>query len=112
MTKRELDTRLSSLSKLAVLAAAVDDNLAQAALADVVSAINHTTVDSELGRLGFDVDLFRLCPQKDEAYAQTLAAGVTDSLRRIAALSAIDEWKAKELKKKETKQQLLKKKIT
>lgn len=111
MTKRELDTKLSSLSKLAVLAATVDDNLARDAFADVVSAINRTTVESALGRLGFDVELFSLCAQKDEGYAQSLAAGVTDSLRRIAAFSAIDEWKAKELKKKEAKQQLLKKKI-
>jgi hypothetical protein len=103
MTKREMDTKLSSLSKLAVMAAAVDDNLARAAFTDVATAINRTTIASELGRLGFDVELFSLCAQKDEAFAQSLAAGVTDPLRQIAALSAIDEWKAKELKKKEAK---------
>jgi len=111
-TQRELDTKLSFLSKLAVIAATVDDTFTRAALADVVSAINHTTVDAELGRLGFDVELFRLCAQKDEVYAQSLALGVTNSLRQIAALSAIDEWKAKELKKKEAEQQLLKKKVS
>jgi hypothetical protein len=110
MSKREFDTRLSTLSKLAAVAATVDDNLAREAFTEVVTAINRTTVASELGKLGFDVGLFSLYAQKDEAYAQSLAAGVTDPLRQIAAFSAIDEWKAKELKKKEATQQLLKKK--
>jgi len=112
MTKRELDTKLASLSKLAIVSASVDDVLARTALADVVSAINRTTIASELGRLGFAAELFGLVAQKDEAYAQSLAAGVTDSLRQIAAVSAVEEWKAKELKRKEAKQQLLKKKLS
>jgi hypothetical protein len=75
MTKRELDTKLASLSKLAIVSASVDDVLARTALADVVSAINRTTIASELGRLGFAAELFGLVAQKDEAYAQSLAAG-------------------------------------
>jgi hypothetical protein len=111
LTKRELDTKLSSLSKLAALAAAVDDDLARAALTEAVSVINRTTVASELGRLGFDVELFSLGAQRDEAYVRSLATGITDSLRQIAALAAIDEWKAKELKNKDTRPQPLKQKI-
>ena len=108
-TRKESDTRLSSLGKLASMAVSVDDDLARAALAEVVTAINRTTVASDLGRMGFDVELFGLCAQKDEGYAQASAAGLTDPLRRIAALSAIDEWKAKQVKEKEAGQRALKK---
>lgn len=108
LNKRELDTKLSSLSKLAVMATAVDDDLARAAFTEVVSAINRTTVAAELGRLGFDAELFSLGAQRDEAYTRSLATGITNPLRQIAALTAIDEWKAKGLKAKEAKPQQLK----
>jgi hypothetical protein len=60
LTKREVDEKLSSLSKLGRLAVVVDDWLARAALTEMISAINRTTVAAELGRLGFDVELFGL----------------------------------------------------
>ena len=76
----------------------------------MISAINRTTVAAELGRLGFDVELFGLGAQKDEVYVRSLATGITDALRQISALAAIDEWKAKELTDKEADPQPLKRK--
>ncbi|HEX8846041.1 MAG TPA: hypothetical protein VF791_15425 [Pyrinomonadaceae bacterium] len=109
-TKREVDPKLSALNKLAVVAASADDYLMQAVFDEMIRAVNRTSVDSDLGKLGFDVDLFRTIARRDENRAQQLAVGITNPLRQVAALSATYEWRASELKKKEDERRAMEKK--
>lgn len=111
-TKRESDLKLSALGKLTAVAASADDDLAQAAFNEMIWAVNRTSIDSEMGKLGFDTSLFRAVALKDESRARQLAVGITNPLRQLAALSAIYEWKASELKKKEDEQRAVEKKIS
>ena len=101
-TKRESDPKLTSLNRLAMMAvASEDEDLVQATCDEMIRAVNRTSIDSDLGKLGFDIDLFKKIAPKNEDRAQQLAVGITNPLRQIAALSAIYEWKASELKKRE-----------
>ena len=76
----------------------------------MIWAVNRTSIDSDLGKLGFDAGLFRTISQRDETHARQTALFITNPLRQIAALSAIDEWRASELKKKEGERRALEKK--
>lgn len=100
-TKREVDPKLAALGRLAAAAVSADDNSMRATLNDLVLALNRTSIDADLGKLGFDIGLFKKIAQRDEGYAGQTALAISDPLRRLAALSAVDEWKAGELKKKE-----------
>lgn len=109
-TSREVDPKLSSLGKLAAVATSADEYIIQAVFDEMIRAVNRTSIDSELGKIGFDVDLFRTIARRDENRAQQLAVGITNPLRQIAALSATYEWRASELKKKEDERRAMEKK--
>lgn len=109
-TRRESDPKLASLSKLAILAVSANDELVQATWSEMIWAVNRTTIDSDLGKLGFEIDLFRTLAMKNETRARELAVGITNPLRQIAALSAVYEWKASELKRKERERRATEKK--
>lgn len=100
-TSREFDPVLSSLAKLAKAVAPVNDMLALEALDETVSAANSSDVDTSQGRVGFDIDIFKILAPKNELRALQAAMNLKDPLRQIIALAVIDQWKAKELANKE-----------
>lgn len=99
-TSREFDPVLSSLAKLAKAVAPISDTLALEALDETVSAANSSDVDTSQGRVGFDIDIFKILAPKNEQRAFQAATNLKDPLRQIIALAVIDQWKAKELSKK------------
>jgi hypothetical protein len=98
-TGREIDPKLSSLSKLFLMIVSLDDDLAQSVLQETILAMNRTDVDSNQGRLGFDSTLFREATAKNQLQAEQAAGSISDPLRRIVALAAIDKWKIDRLNK-------------
>ncbi|MBC7930071.1 MAG: hypothetical protein H7Z38_05825 [Rubrivivax sp.] len=96
-TGKELDPVLSSLCKLTQLILPADDALASEALNEMVAAANASEVDTGLGRVGFDAEVFRKIAQKDEMRARQSALSFKDPLRQIVSLAAIYRWKAEEL---------------
>jgi hypothetical protein len=98
-TGREIDPKLSSLSKLFLIIVSLDDDLAQSVLQETILAMNRTDVDSNQGRLGFDSTLFREATAKNQLQAEQAAGSISDPLRRIVALAAIDKWKIDRLNK-------------
>src|SRR5205807_7585454 len=98
-TGREIDPKLSSLSKLLLIIVSLDDDLAQSVLQETILAMNRTDVDSNHGRLGFDPTLFKEASAKNQLQAEQAAGSISDPLRRLVALAAIDKWKIDRLKK-------------
>jgi hypothetical protein len=98
-TGKEIDPKLSSLSKLFLIIVSLDGDLAQSVLQETILAMNRTDIDSNQGRLGFDPALFKEATAKNQLQAEQAAASITDPLRRIVALAAIDKWKIDKLNK-------------
>lgn len=98
-TNREFDPVLSSLSKLASLIAPLDEQLALEVLDEVIIAANASALDTEQGRAGLDVELFRKLALRNEVRVRQAAEALKDRLRQIVALSAIYQGRATELAK-------------
>src|SRR6185503_955615 len=92
-TGKETDQKLFSLSKLYLMTVSFDDDLAESVLQETILAMNGTDVDANQGRLGFDLTLFKEATAKNRLQAEQAAASISDPLRRIVALAAIDKWK-------------------
>ena len=75
----------------------VDSLLASEVVDEMVERANGSEMDTTLGRTGIDNDIFYQLAAKDEIRARTAAENLKDRLRRIVALAAIYQWKAKEL---------------
>jgi len=98
-SNREFDPVLSSLSKLASIIAPLDEQLALEVLDEVVAAANASALDTEQGRAGIDVELFRKLALRNEVRVRQSAESLKDRLRQIVALSAIYQARATELAK-------------
>lgn len=96
-TATERDGMLSALGKLAKVVVPIDTLLAAEIVDKVVARANKSQMDTTQGRIGIDSDLFKVLASKDEVRARSAAEGFKDRLRRIVALAAIYQWKAKEL---------------
>jgi hypothetical protein len=96
-TAGEIDGVLSALEKLAKAILPIDSLLAAELVDDVVVRANSSQIDTTQGRTGIDSDLFKSLASKDEVRALSAAQSLKDRLRRIVALAAIYQWKAKEL---------------
>jgi hypothetical protein len=95
-TASEIDVVLSALEKLAKAILPIDSLLAAEVVDQVVLRANASETDTTQGRTGLDSDLFKRLASKDEVRARTAAETFKDRLRRIVALAAIYQWKAKE----------------
>lgn len=102
-SNREFDPVLSGLSKLATLIAPLDEQLALEVLDEVVVAANASALDTEQGRAGLDVELFRKLSLRNEIRVRQAAETLKDRLRRIVALSAIYQAQAARLARDEKK---------
>lgn len=89
----------SSFGALAKSVMPVSDTLALEMLDEAVQAANSSAVDTTQGRIGLEVDVFRLLVTKNEVRVRQAATNLKDRLQRIAALAAIYQWKAQELTK-------------
>ena len=98
-TAAERDGILSALGRLAKVVVNIDTLLAAEIVDDVVRRANRSQIDTTQGRTGIDSDLFKSLASKDEVRARSAAESFNDRLRRIVALAAIYQWKAKELEK-------------
>ncbi len=99
LSVHEIDPALSSLGKLAKAVLPVDSLLASEVVDEMVSVANRSEIDTTQGRTGFDNDVFSKLAAKDGIRARSAAENFNDHLRRIVALAAIYQWKAKELEK-------------
>lgn len=90
-SNREFDPLLSALSKLALLIAPLDRQLALEVLDEVIAAANASALDTGQGRTGLDAELFRKLGSEDEVRVRQAAEMLKDRLRRIVALAAISE---------------------
>lgn len=95
----EIDLVLSSLGKLAKAVLPVDSLLASEVVDEMVVRANGSQIDTKQGHTGIDTDLFNKLAAKDEIRARSAAENFKDPLRRIVALAAIYQWKAKQLEK-------------
>jgi hypothetical protein len=95
----EIDPVLSSLGKLAKAVLPVDSLLASEVVDEMVVRANGSQTDTKQGRTGIDADVFNKLAAKDEIRARSAAENFKDPLRRIVALAAIYQWKAKQLEK-------------
>ena len=98
-TATENDGMLSALGKIASAIFPIDTLLAAEIVDDVVTRANSSQIDTTQGRTGIDSDLFKNFASKDEVRAHSAAQSFKDRLRRIVALAAIFQWRAKELEK-------------
>lgn len=96
---QESDAYLKGLSRLAVSVAPFDATLAFEIFERMVAAANRSTVDTKLGRAGYDVSVFKTMAALDETHARQAAGSFDDGLRRITALAAILKWKTEALDK-------------
>jgi hypothetical protein len=95
----EIDPVLSGLAKLALAVLPVDPLLASEVVDEMVLKANGSQMDTKQGRTGIDSDVFNKLAAKDEIRARSAAENFTDRLRRIVALAAIYQWKAKAFEK-------------
>ena len=98
-TSAEVDPLLSALGKLAQAILPVDSLLASDVVDQMVEWANASPIDTTQGRTGIDSDLFSKLAARDEIRARSAAEALKDRLRRIVAMAAIYQWKAKELDK-------------
>ena len=95
----ERDGTLSTLGKLAKAVLPVDTLLAAEIIDEVVVRANASQIDTSQGRTAIDSDLFKSLASKDEIRARNAADSFKDRLRRVVALAAIYQWKAKKFDK-------------
>jgi hypothetical protein len=100
---QEFDPVLLSLSRLAKAVLPIDGLLAAEVVDELVGVANRSEIDTKQGQTGFDTDVFCELAAKDEVRARSAAEGFQDHLRRIVALAAIYQWKAKELEQSHNK---------
>lgn len=93
----EFDPVTSSLGRLAVLLAPVNETLALEVLDELVAASNASKVETGQGRVGFDPAVFKTIAAGNEARARQAAENFKDPLRQIVAAAAIYQRKTKEL---------------
>lgn len=98
-TSAEVDPLLSGLGKLAQAILPVDSLLASDVVDEMVERANASPIDTTQGRTGIDGDIFSKLAARDEIRARTAAEAFKDRLRRIVAIAAIYQWKAKVLDK-------------
>lgn len=96
---QESDASLKGLSRLAVSVAPFDATLAFEIFERMVAAANRSTVDTKLGRAGYDVSVFKALAALDETRTRQAVISFDDGLRRVTALAAILKWKAEALDK-------------
>ena len=99
-TSAEVDPLLSSLGKLAQAILPIDSLLASEVVDEMVTRANASSIDTTQGRTGIDSHIFSTLAARDEIRARTAAENFKDRLRRIVALAAIYQWKAKSLDKR------------
>lgn len=107
VTNREFDPVLSGLSKLAVLIAPLDEQLALEVLDEVVAAANSSALDTEQARTGLDVELFRKLSLRNEVRVRQSAEAFKDRLRRIVAHAAVYQAQAAALTREAAKKSSL-----
>ena len=96
-TKRDFDPVLTSVGSLALAVISLKDELALDVLDELVSAANHSQLDTGQGRTGFEASLFKKLAGKNEERTTAAALQLQDPLRQIVALAAIDQWKSDKL---------------
>lgn len=96
-TASERDGTLSTLGKLAQAILPIDSLLAAEIVDDMVVRANSSQIDTTQGRTGIDSQIFKNLASKDEVRARSAAENFKDRLRRVVALAAIYQWKAKQL---------------
>ena len=92
-----IEGSLLTLGKLAKAVLPVNTLLAAEIVDDVVARANAAEFDTSQGRTGIESDLFKGLAAKDEVRARSAAESFKDRLRRVVALAAIYQSKAKEL---------------
>ena len=93
----ERDGTLSTLGKLAQAILPIDSLLAAEIVDDIVTRANSSQIDTTQGRTGIDSQIFKNLAAKDEVRARSAAENFKDRLRRVVAVAAIYQWKAKQL---------------
>jgi hypothetical protein len=93
----ERDGTLATLGKLAKALLPIDTLLAAEIIDELVVRANASQVDTSQGRTGLENDLFKSFAAKDEVRARNAAENFKDRLRRVVALAAIYQSKAKKL---------------
>ena len=99
--KRAEDQTLASLSltKLAIAVAPINYMAALEVLDEAISIANRNNIEVNEGRIGLDVNAFKVLARKDEARVREAASSLKERLSRISALAAIYQWKTKEFSK-------------
>ena len=99
--KRAEDQASASLNmtKLAIAVAPINYMAALEVLDEAISIANRNNIDTDEGRIGLDVNAFRVLARKDEGRIREAASSLKERLSRISALAAIYQWKAKEFSK-------------
>jgi hypothetical protein len=95
---KEADPVLISLSRLAKQILQLDETLALEVLDEMVAAANRSEIATEMGRTGFEAEVFKTFAAKDEARSLLAAQTLKDRLSRIVSLAAIYKFKAEKLK--------------
>jgi hypothetical protein len=103
---KEIDPKLGSLSKLFLITVSLDNDLEQSVLQETILAMNRTDVDASQGRLGFDPNVFREASARNQLQTEQAVSSISDPLRRIVSLAAIDKWKIDNLKKESASKNL------
>lgn len=98
VTPREVDHVLSSLSKMVKAVSPIDAELGFEVLYEMVEAANRSTIDTGLGRTGFEGDVFYTLAAKDEERTLVLTNVLKDRLSKIVALAAVYRAQARTLK--------------
>lgn len=99
-TASERDGIVSALGKLAKAVLLIDTLLGAQVVDEMVETANRSPLDTSQGRTGFDADLFKSLAARDEVRARSAAENFKDRLRRMVAIAAIYQWKAKEFEKR------------
>lgn len=94
---KEADPVLMSLSRLAKQILPLDEVLALEVLDELVAAANRSEIGTEMGRTGFEADVFKAFAAKDEARSLLAAQTLKDRLSRIVSLAAVYKFKAEKL---------------
>jgi hypothetical protein len=96
-SNKEIDPVLLSLGKLAKAVRPVNETLALEILNETVKAANQSEIETNMGRTGFEMDIFKMLAPLNEQPLRQAAGELKDPLRQIVALAAINQWKAEEL---------------
>lgn len=112
VSEREFDPVVQSLCSLALSISRIDINLSLNVLDEMVLAANKSSVDVELGRVPFSVEVFSRLGPLDDARVQQSAMALDSPLPKIFALAAITKSRARQLTDKLNEQSLPRKVAT